>query len=76
MLVLSRQDQQNLITFLKDLVAVPSFSGAEKEAAERLKQEMERLGFDDVWIDQVGNVVGRIGPGRGPKLLFDGHLDT
>lgn len=76
MLALSRQDQQNLITFLRDLVAIPSFSGDEKGAAERLKQEMERLGFDAVWIDRVGNVVGRIGPGRGPKLLFDGHLDT
>lgn len=76
MLALSRQDQQNLITFLRDLVAIPSLSGDERGVAERLKQEMERLGFDEVWIDRVGNVVGRIGPGQGPKLLFDAHMDT
>ena len=76
MLTLSRQDQQNLVAFLRDLVAIPSFSGDEKGVAERLKQEMERLGFDEVWTDRIGNVVGRIGPGRGPKLLFDGHMDT
>ncbi|MGQ9502159.1 MAG: YgeY family selenium metabolism-linked hydrolase [Anaerolineae bacterium] len=76
MLTLSRQDQHNLTTFLRDLVAIPSLSGDERGVAERLKQEMERLGFDEVWIDRVGNVVGRIGPGRGPKLLFDAHMDT
>ena len=76
MLTLSRQDQQNLITFLQDLVAIPSFSGDERMVAERLKQEMERLGFDKVWTDRVGNVVGRIGPGQGPRLLFDAHMDT
>ncbi len=76
MLTLSRQDQQNLITFLQDLVAIPSPSGDERGVAERLKQEMERLGFDEVWIDRVGNVVGRIGPGQGPQLLFDAHMDT
>lgn len=76
MLTLSKQDQQNLITFLKDLVAIPSLSGDERGVAERLKQEMEQLGFDKVWIDRAGNVVGRIGPGRGPRLLFDAHMDT
>jgi putative selenium metabolism hydrolase len=75
-LTLSRQDQQNLITFLRDLVAIPSISGNEKGVAERLKREMERLRFDEVWIDRVGNVVGRIGPGQGAKLLFDAHMDT
>jgi putative selenium metabolism hydrolase len=29
-----------------------------------------------VWTDRIGNVVGRIGPGTGPRLLYNGHMDT
>jgi len=75
-LTLSEYDQQNLVTFLRDLVATPSVSGHEKDVAERVKQEMEKLRFDEVWVDRAGNVIGRIGPGAGSKLLFDAHMDT
>jgi acetylornithine deacetylase/succinyl-diaminopimelate desuccinylase-like protein len=44
--------------------------------AERLAAEMRTVGFDEVWTDRVGNVVGRIGPGSGPRLFYDGHMDT
>jgi putative selenium metabolism hydrolase len=44
--------------------------------AERLAAEMRAVGFDEVWTDRVGNVVGRIGPGSGPRLFYDGHMDT
>jgi putative selenium metabolism hydrolase len=37
---------------------------------------MRAVGFDDVWVDRVGNVIGRVGSGGGPTLLFDGHMDT
>ncbi len=37
--------------------------------------EMRRCGFDRVWHDRMGNVIGQIG--RGPvKILVDAHLDT
>jgi len=44
------------------------------------KQELDRLGFNTTWID--GAAWGRAGhlvaerPGRGPKILLIGHLDT
>ncbi|MDZ7794835.1 MAG: M20/M25/M40 family metallo-hydrolase [Spirochaetia bacterium] len=46
-----------------------------------MKAEMENLGYDQVWVDAYGNVVGRIqgtsGTGRNPRsILFDGHMDT
>jgi putative selenium metabolism hydrolase len=37
---------------------------------------MERLGFRDVRTDRIGNVVGWIGPGHGPLLMLNGHMDT
>jgi putative selenium metabolism hydrolase len=65
-----------LATFLQDLVRIPSLSTHEEAVAIRLAEEMRRVGFADVWTDRIGNVVGRMGAGRGPRLLFDAHMDT
>jgi putative selenium metabolism hydrolase len=58
------------------MVRIPSLSCEEKGVAERLESEMRAVGFDEVWTDRIGNVVGRIGPGTGPRLLYNGHMDT
>lgn len=60
---------------LSELVKVKSLSGGEKEVAALLKSQMEAAGFDEVRIDGLGNVVGRIGNGSS-ILAFDGHIDT
>ncbi|MFB3140373.1 MAG: M20/M25/M40 family metallo-hydrolase, partial [Candidatus Acidiferrales bacterium] len=39
-----------------------------------MRQEYEKLGFDEVLFDRLGTVVARIG--KGPlKMLMDGHID-
>ncbi len=76
MFELSTRDRQALPSFLQDLVRIPSFSCQEKDVAQRLAAEMRAVGFDEVWTDRIGNVVGRIGPGTGPRLLYNGHMDT
>ncbi|MHB1404572.1 MAG: YgeY family selenium metabolism-linked hydrolase [Desulfitobacteriaceae bacterium] len=68
------QHREEFISFLVDLVRIPSESGQEKGVAERIKQEMERLGYDEVIVDRMGNVVGRVGSGR-PAMLWDAHMD-
>jgi putative selenium metabolism hydrolase len=73
---LDSRDRLALTRFLQEMVRIPSESTQEKAMAERLATEMERVGFRDVRLDRIGNVVGRIGAGRGPVLLFNGHLDT
>lgn len=73
---LSRSDQEALIAFAQKLVQIPSPSTQEGEVAECLAAEMREVGFDEVFTDRIGNVVGRIGPGQGLKLLYDGHMDT
>lgn len=70
------QNAEALAAFLQDLVRIPSLSGQEEAVALRLAAEMRRVGFEQVWTDRMGSVVGRIGPGRGPKLLFNAHMDT
>ncbi|MCP4538219.1 MAG: YgeY family selenium metabolism-linked hydrolase [Chloroflexi bacterium] len=54
----------------------PSPSTRESAVAERIIAEMKRLDFHDVHTDRIGNVVGRIGPGHGPILMLNGHMDT
>jgi len=60
---------------LSKLVKIKSLSMEEKEVQYELKRQMEEAGFDEVYIDGIGNVIGRIGNGR-KILAIDGHMDT
>jgi putative selenium metabolism hydrolase len=63
------------VELLHDLVTVPSPSRGERLVCERVMREMETLGYRDVHIDEMGNVLGRFG--SGPRVLaFDAHVDT
>jgi putative selenium metabolism hydrolase len=64
-----------MAAFLQDLVRIPSLSTQEEAMAARLAQEMEQVGFEEVWTDRIGNVIGRVGAKQGPRLLFNGHMD-
>ena len=60
---------------LSKLVKIKSVSLEEKDVQLELKRQMEEAGFDEVKIDGLGNVIGRIG--NGSKILaIDGHMDT
>ena len=67
--------RDDIIQFLRDLCAIPSYDSQIKAVCERAAEEMRKLGFDDIWFDRMGNIVGRIGDGP-RKLLYDSHLDT
>jgi putative selenium metabolism hydrolase len=50
--------------------------GQESEVAQLVRAEMERLGYDRVWVDEAGNVIGLMrGTGGGPSVQFNCHLD-
>jgi len=65
----------DLINLLRDMIAIPSYSGKEGAVIERMKQEMQNLGYDQVWVDPLGNLLGRIGSGN-KVIAIDGHCDT
>ncbi len=67
--------RDDIITFLKELCAIPSYDSQIRDVGERVEIEMKKLGFDEVWWDRMGNIVGRIGDGP-VKLLYDSHIDT
>jgi LysW-gamma-L-lysine carboxypeptidase len=56
------------------MLEIYSPSGQEAELANFLKSQMSSMGFE-AEIDEVGNVIGRIGEGE-PTLLLCGHMDT
>lgn len=67
--------KEDMTRFLRDMVAIPSESCDEKRVIHRIKQEMEKVGFDKVEIDPMGNILGYIG--HGPRLVaMDAHIDT
>jgi putative selenium metabolism hydrolase len=73
-LIAARRHEGDIVRFLRDLIAIPAESGREGERCERVRREYERLGFDEVFFDGLGTVVGRVGSGDF-KILFDGHID-
>ena len=60
---------------LSKIVKIKSLSTQEKDVQLELKRQMEEAGFDEVKIDGLGNVIGRIGKGK-KILAIDGHMDT
>ena len=60
---------------LSSLVRIKSLSAREKEVQLELKRQMVEAGFDEVKIDGLGNVIGRIGSGS-RIIAIDGHMDT
>ncbi len=65
----------DMTKFLRDLVAIPGESAQEEGHIMRIKQEMEKVGFDRVEIDKQGNVLGYMGSGK-TLIGFDAHIDT
>jgi putative selenium metabolism hydrolase len=57
------------------MIAIPSESRQEAEVIQRIKAEMETVGFDRVDIDPMGNILGYIGSGR-HLIAMDAHVDT
>ncbi len=62
-------------TNLSKLIQHKSLSMGEKEVASLMKKMMEEAGFDEAWIDGLGNVIGKIGSGK-KIIAVDGHIDT
>ena len=60
---------------LSELVKIKSLSTKEKDVQLELKRQMGEAGFDEIRIDGLGNVIGRIGTGK-KILAIDGHMDT
>ncbi|OQY89019.1 MAG: selenium metabolism hydrolase [Anaerolineae bacterium UTCFX1] len=69
------EQREDIIEFLREIVAIPSMESQIGEVGERVQAEMRKLGFDEVRFDKMGNTVGRIGNGE-KIIVYDSHIDT
>lgn len=60
---------------LSKLVKTKSYSSREEDVCRLIVDLCKEAGFDEVKVDRLGSVVGRVG--YGPKTIaFDAHIDT
>ena len=65
----------DIITFMREICAIPSMDSQIEAVGKRIGAEMQKLGFAEVRFDKMGNILGQIG--NGPKVLvYDSHIDT
>jgi putative selenium metabolism hydrolase len=74
-LAAAQKNERNIVRFLRDLISIKSLSSQEEEVIHRIKKEMESSGYDDVTIDPMGNILGRVGKGK-HIIALDAHVDT
>ena len=65
----------DMVRFLREMISYPSESCEEKRVVECIRSEMEKLGFDRVETDGLGNVIGWMGEGE-RIMAIDSHIDT
>jgi len=71
----TEENRANIIRFMREICAIPSYESLIGPVGERIAEEMRKLGFDEVRFDKMGNIMGRIGDG--PRtIVFDSHIDT
>ncbi|HDS29260.1 MAG TPA: YgeY family selenium metabolism-linked hydrolase, partial [Candidatus Acetothermia bacterium] len=67
--------RDDLARFAAQLIQARSLSGDEAAGVDVIRKEMQTVGFDEVWTDRLGNIIGRIGEGA-RLLVMDAHIDT
>ncbi|MFH1144140.1 MAG: YgeY family selenium metabolism-linked hydrolase [Candidatus Eisenbacteria bacterium] len=67
--------RDELAEFLAELIRIPSLSCQEERVIGRIRAAMEGFHFDEVRVDGLGSVIGRVG--HGPICIaMDAHVDT
>jgi acetylornithine deacetylase/succinyl-diaminopimelate desuccinylase-like protein len=77
----SKIDEFKVISTLRNLIKIPSYTGEESEKGDYLVRELERRGLEvvELWVERPGrrNVVGILrGDGTGKSLMLSAHQDT
>ncbi|MCK5156222.1 MAG: YgeY family selenium metabolism-linked hydrolase [Spirochaetales bacterium] len=60
---------------LSKMIKAKSYSGKEEEVCRVISSLCGEAGFDEVYFDGLGSVIGRVGNGP-KKIAFDAHIDT
>jgi len=70
-------DRTAAIALVHGLVAIPSVSRQESEAAAWLVSQMQAAGYERAQVDGAGNAVGELGAADAARtIVLLGHIDT
>lgn len=77
-------DDNRILDYFLDLVRIPSPSRQERELADKLKKDLEELGFavleDEAGAKvtgNTGNIIGKLkGDAAKPAVILSAHMDT
>ncbi|MHA2390243.1 MAG: M20/M25/M40 family metallo-hydrolase [Candidatus Hodarchaeales archaeon] len=72
---LVNETKDRMIKLTQNLIAIPSPPGKEDAIRAYVKNEMESIGLDEIVIDGMGNIYGRLGEGK-HSIALDCHMDT
>ncbi len=69
---------KELHSLCAQMIQTPSVTANEMNIVQLLRTKMIKYGYDEVFIDKVGNIIGKINKNveNGKTVLFDGHVDT
>lgn len=71
-----RPYRDEMIRFAQKLIQTPSLPGDEGAAAALVQAEMTRLHYDEVRVDEVGNVIGLMrGATPDCPIMLNAHID-
>lgn len=74
--MLASEMKVDCLNFIQKLIQTPSVSGTEESITEVIMSELKKLGYDEVFRDEYGNVVGIInGDEDGPSIMYNSHMD-
>lgn len=71
----AQRNERKVVQFLRDLISIKSLSSQEEHVIHRIQKEMEECGYDEITIDPMGNILGRIGKGE-HVIALDAHVDV
>lgn len=72
-----KQDDDRTLQETLEMCQIPAPSYQEEKKAEYVRKKMLEAGLEEVYIDEVGNVLGtRKGTSDGPRIVLTGHTDT
>ncbi|PKM84308.1 MAG: peptidase dimerization protein [Firmicutes bacterium HGW-Firmicutes-11] len=73
---LAKELRPEAVKFIQKLIQTPAISGEEFDLTELLIAEMKKLGYDEVFRDAQGNIVGMVhGEPGGPTIMYNSHMD-
>ncbi len=73
---LAAKYKEDAVKFTQKLVQTPSISGEEGDLTELLLAEMKKVGYDECFRDDQGNIIGLVkGDEEGPTIMYNSHMD-